>query len=341
MLQAANCGLNFNFFPPGAEDRNVPAAWGKTAQMAAGNMADDIVYAVVLRGSLNVPGTDAIGIPLLQVVPDHPLLRPGLAGVARSCLGFTDLGNEEHNVSTTTAARNQAPLQIDTKASAASQSNQEANSRHLLTLQLLRNDSSSSSSSSVGTTLGSSVEDDLLGVAQQLLQETLHHHQEEEYLQQQQRQQQQKPSTPHWQRSLQEAAGATVTSPAAFRVEYQLNGTAPMSLGQFSNGLQPPYPAIVLDRLQSMEDVSFCCCRQQQIAHMLLELVAIVATAGWVMLAYILRLLGDAADAARTALVDLGVPLIKNNSSCQPTTANCAAAGWHTARGRCSATQQL
>jgi hypothetical protein len=86
--QSSRCAPKFSFFPKGGEDRNVPHAWGKTAQMAAGNYKDDILYNVILTSSNNLPGIVAEAVPMLHIAPVHPLLTVGSMDLPASCTGF-------------------------------------------------------------------------------------------------------------------------------------------------------------------------------------------------------------------------------------------------------------
>lgn len=81
------CGPVLNFFPKGFEDDSLPGAWSQTAQVAAGNTNSDQLYTIALTSNKNVPGVDAEGPPVLQVLPVHDLLTVG-ATPSRSCMGY-------------------------------------------------------------------------------------------------------------------------------------------------------------------------------------------------------------------------------------------------------------
>jgi len=66
----------------------VPHAWGKTAQMAAGNYRDDTLYNIVLTSTNNLPGIVAEAVPILHIQPRHPLLVMGSTNLPASCTGF-------------------------------------------------------------------------------------------------------------------------------------------------------------------------------------------------------------------------------------------------------------
>lgn len=76
------------FFPPGSEDRNFPTAWGRTVQLAAGNMNTNIMYSVVMPSLSIVPGTRQLGYPTLQVYPMHDVLQINHRNISEKCLGF-------------------------------------------------------------------------------------------------------------------------------------------------------------------------------------------------------------------------------------------------------------
>lgn len=88
--QAQQCepsgGPLMTFFPDGAENQNIPTAWGRTAQTAAGNTATDQLYTIALTSTNNIPGTLIMGVPVLQVLPKHPLLG-SFSSVDQECLG--------------------------------------------------------------------------------------------------------------------------------------------------------------------------------------------------------------------------------------------------------------
>lgn len=86
--EQSRCPPQISFFPKGGEDRNVPHAWGKTAQMAAGNYRDDTLFNTVLTSSNNLPGIVAQAVPMLHIQPVHPLLVVGSTGLSSSCTGF-------------------------------------------------------------------------------------------------------------------------------------------------------------------------------------------------------------------------------------------------------------
>ncbi len=65
--RAYDCAPTVNFFPPGAEDFNVPFSWGRTQQRKAGNPYSDQLFTVLLSSSKNSPGSFATGVPTLQV----------------------------------------------------------------------------------------------------------------------------------------------------------------------------------------------------------------------------------------------------------------------------------
>ncbi|GBF88777.1 hypothetical protein Rsub_01678 [Raphidocelis subcapitata] len=87
--RAADCAPAVTFFPPGAEDFNVPIAWGRTQQRKAGNPYTDQLFTVVLSSRDNLRGSFAAGVPTLQVQPVHPLLTVGAVGINASCRGMT------------------------------------------------------------------------------------------------------------------------------------------------------------------------------------------------------------------------------------------------------------
>lgn len=62
----ADCNPSLTFFPGGAEDFNVPTAWGRTQQRKAGNPYTDQLFTVVLSSKDNLPGSFAVGVPTLQ-----------------------------------------------------------------------------------------------------------------------------------------------------------------------------------------------------------------------------------------------------------------------------------
>ncbi|WIA36759.1 hypothetical protein OEZ86_008025 [Tetradesmus obliquus] len=68
---AQACQPSISFFPPGAEDMNMPLAWGRTAQMAAGNFAADVMVQYQLNDSAPVVlGEFAEGTPPPKIVLD-------------------------------------------------------------------------------------------------------------------------------------------------------------------------------------------------------------------------------------------------------------------------------
>ena len=81
------CGLSLTFFPAGAEDFNVPVAWGRSHQRKAGNRRSDQLFTVLLSSKDNLPGSFATGVPTLQVQPVHPLLKLGESGINVTCRG--------------------------------------------------------------------------------------------------------------------------------------------------------------------------------------------------------------------------------------------------------------
>lgn len=84
---AEECGASMTFFPPGAEDFNVPVAWGRSQQRKAGNRYGDQLFTVLLSSRDNLPGSFAAGVPTLQVLPTHPLLHLGASGINVTCRG--------------------------------------------------------------------------------------------------------------------------------------------------------------------------------------------------------------------------------------------------------------
>ncbi|KAF8065510.1 hypothetical protein HT031_003111 [Scenedesmus sp. PABB004] len=86
-VSGSPCGPTVTFFPPGSEDRNVPTAWGRSAQLAAGNDDPARMFTVVTPSELHVPGSDRRAPPTLQVFPVHDLLRINATGLAPECLG--------------------------------------------------------------------------------------------------------------------------------------------------------------------------------------------------------------------------------------------------------------
>jgi hypothetical protein len=55
------------FFPPGAEEFNVPVSWSRSRQRKAGNPFNDQMFSVLLSSNNNLPGSFAVGAPTLQV----------------------------------------------------------------------------------------------------------------------------------------------------------------------------------------------------------------------------------------------------------------------------------
>jgi len=87
---AGDCSPSVSFFPTGGEDFNVPVAWGRTQQRKAGNPYTDQLFTVLLSSNNNLPGSFAAGVPTLQVLPVHPLLRLGATDVNATCRGYNN-----------------------------------------------------------------------------------------------------------------------------------------------------------------------------------------------------------------------------------------------------------
>lgn len=83
-----SCAPKISFFPPGAEDKNFPTAWGRMAQLAAGNTNSSRMFSIVMPSASRVPGTRSLGYPTLQVYPIHDLLIPGRGNLSEECLGY-------------------------------------------------------------------------------------------------------------------------------------------------------------------------------------------------------------------------------------------------------------
>lgn len=86
--QGSSCDPKITFFPPGSEDKNFPTAWGRMAQLAAGNMNSSRMFSVVMPSASIIPGTHSLGYPTLQVYPIHDLLVLGRGNISEQCLGY-------------------------------------------------------------------------------------------------------------------------------------------------------------------------------------------------------------------------------------------------------------
>lgn len=211
----------------------MPHAWGKTAQMAAGNYRDDTLFNVVLTSTNNLPGIVAEAVPVLHVQPVHPLLVLGASNLPPSCTGFmpqqtapTDLFVSKATAVAGDAAagpaaavEHQLPAVTDIAESAhvdgpaVDTASADGAARHLL---------ESSSSSWVDWQAGNSAEGEWYQPAaagRQLL------------------------------------GAEQVTLPALYRLEYSLNGSVAVNTGDLSVA-QNPVHKITLSGLKNYPDVS-------------------------------------------------------------------------------------
>jgi hypothetical protein len=263
--QQTKCAPKFSFFPKGGEDRNVPHAWGKTAQMAAGNYRDDTMFNIVLTSSNNLPGIIASAVPMLHVTPVHPLLVMGATNLPASCTGFVAqpttpdifLHKGAAAGAAPTAAAEDTPA-ADTAADVAESARVAGPADAAVAAAAVGEAAEKPSAPAAGansTTVTATVAAVNATATRQLLSSSSSS--SEDAL--------------DWSDWHDDAAaqagrhllgGEAVTTPAMYRLSYSLNGSTPVDTGDAS--IMTPVQRITLNGLRAYPDVSAPQQQQQQ-----------------------------------------------------------------------------
>eukprot|EP00879_Flechtneria_rotunda_P005944 GHRR01006250.1.p1 GENE.GHRR01006250.1~~GHRR01006250.1.p1 ORF type:complete len:628 (+),score=189.15 GHRR01006250.1:1990-3873(+) len=249
------CGPQITFFPAGSEDDNLPSAWTLTAQKAAGNTALGQLYTVVLTSQHNKAGFDVLAVPELQVMPIHMLLTKGANSLALQCLGYA--ATARHLLQTTSPGT----TPIGALASGSSTGNVAGNSDADILDSGIRSiyddDYNTADVYTMYYADGAvaqgkvAVDYSMAGTweagswdeysSSDILAETAGY----------------EPSSSSSSSGARKLAQApAVTTPARFKVTYQLNSTATVDLGEFRN--TSSVPRINLTQLANMTDGYYC-----------------------------------------------------------------------------------
>lgn len=220
-VKDTECGPTVTFFPAGSEDQNRPFAWGRTAQMAAGNFAPDVMFTIAMPSLVNIPGSSALSKPVLQIQPLHDLFVVGNSNISRECMGYGPHRRRQllETHSSTSADNSRS---ADSSHGASRAATTASSSRQLKAL--LSNDSNIDSPDQQQKDAG---KEKILVVPP-------------EESDKQQQEDQKEPQL-------------ALLYPARFQVQYRINGSADVDLGQFNNVNEPA--KIVLE-LADYDDVS-------------------------------------------------------------------------------------
>jgi hypothetical protein len=284
--QQTKCAPKFSFFPKGGEDRNVPHAWGKTAQMAAGNYRDDTMFNIVLTSSNNLPGIIAAAVPMLHVTPVHPLLVMGSTNLPASCTGFVaqpttpdiflhkgaaagtapaaaaeDTPTAETATDIAESARVAGPADAAVAvAVAAAEAAAPAAAPAVVAAPVASAEASAPAAEANGTAATAATAAVIATAARQLLSSSSSSSSSSSE------------DTLKWAGDWQEDAavqagrhllgGEAVTTPAMYRLSYSLNGSTPVDTGDVS--IMTPVQRITLTGLRAYPDVSASQQQQQQ-----------------------------------------------------------------------------